>query len=81
MKVDDWQKRRDYLGKIFDSGALIYQVLSSEESPGIALYNKEEFIDKLTMPTNSLKHIEILDTKFKDDKIMILRFQINDKNK
>jgi hypothetical protein len=45
---------------------------------GTELYNKQEFIDKLTMPTGSLKHIEILDTKFRKNKIMILRFKINE---
>lgn len=79
MKVDDWQKRRSYLEKIIDEGAMIYQVLNDLNAPGMEIYNKKEFIDKLTMPTNSLKHIEILDTKFKKDKIMILRFRINKK--
>jgi len=79
MDVDDWQKRRNYLAKIFDDAAIIYQVLNNKNAPGMELYNKEEFIDKLTMPTRSLKHIEILETKFKDDKIMVLRFRINKK--
>jgi cyclopropane fatty-acyl-phospholipid synthase-like methyltransferase len=79
MNVDDWQKRRSYLDKFIDDGAMIYQVLNDINAPGMELYNKDEFIDKLTMPTGSLKHIEILDTKFKDDKIMVLRFRINEK--
>ncbi len=80
MNVDDWQKRRNYLGKIIDDGAIIYQVLNDTNAPGMEMYNKGEFIDKLTMPTGSLKYIEILDTKFKDDKIMVVRFRVN-KNK
>jgi len=80
MNVDDWQKRRDYLGQIIDNRAIIYQVHNNDNSPGMALYNKTEFIDKLTMPSSSLKNIEILDTKFKDDKIMVLRFRINKQN-
>jgi hypothetical protein len=79
MNVDDWKKRRSYLDKIIDDGAIIYQVLNDANAPGMELYNKEEFIDKLTMPTGSLKHIEILDTKFKNDKIMVLRFRVNTK--
>ena len=79
MNVDDWQKRRSYLDTIIDDGAMIYQVLNDINAPGMELYNKDEFVDKLTMPTSSLKHIEILDTKFKNDKIMILRFRINQK--
>ncbi len=81
MNVDDWQKRRNYLGKIIDDGAMIYQVLNDQHAPGMELYNKEEFINKLTLPTGSLKNIEILDTKFKDDKIVVLRFRVNEKNR
>ncbi len=79
MKVDDWQKRRTSLENMIDDNAMIYQVLQDEKSPGMELFNKQEFIDKLTLPTGSLKHIEILDTKFKNDKIMVLRFRINEK--
>lgn len=77
--VDDWQKRRNCLENIFDDAAIIYQVLNDSNAPGMEMYNKEEFINMLTIPTGSLKHIEILDTKFKDDKIMLLRFRINKK--
>ena len=77
MNVDDWQKRRDYLVEIIDNGAIFYQVLNDKNKQGMALYNKTEFIDKLTMPTGSLKFIEILDTKFKNDKIILVRFRIN----
>ena len=79
MDVDNWQKRRSCLANIFDDAAIIYQVLNDANARGMELYNKEEFIDKLTMPAGSLKHIEILDTKFKDDKIVVLRFRINKK--
>lgn len=79
MNVDDWQKRRNYLTKIIDDGAMIYQVLNDQNARGMELYNKEEFINKLTMPSGSLKNIEILDTKFKGEKIIILRFWIKEK--
>jgi hypothetical protein len=81
MNVDDWQKRRNSLNKMIDDNAMIYQVRHEGNGPGMELYNKGEFIDKLTMPAGSLKHIEILDTKFKDDKIMVLRFRINEKSR
>ena len=79
MNVDDWKKRRMHLGKIIDDAAIIYQVMNDDNASGMELYNKEDFIDKLSIPTSSLKHIEILDTKFKDDKISVLRFRINEK--
>jgi hypothetical protein len=78
MKVDDWQKRRNSLDKMIDDNAMIYQVLHEGKGPGMELYNKSEFIDKLTLPAGSLKDIEILDTKYKNDKIMVLRFRINE---
>jgi hypothetical protein len=81
MNVDNWHKRRTYLGQIIDDAALIYQVVNDKDAVGMELYNKTEFIDKLTMPSSSLKHIEILETKFKKDKIMVLRFRVNKKNK
>jgi len=80
MNVDDWQKRREYLGDIIDDAALIYQVVNDKNAVGMELYNKAEFIDKLTIPTGSLKHIEILETKFKKDKILVLRFRVNKKD-
>jgi hypothetical protein len=77
MKVDDWEKRRSRLNEMIDDGALICQVINGKDATGIALYNKQEFIDKLTMPTGSLRNIEILGSQFKDGKIKVLRFRIN----
>ena len=77
MNVEDWQKRRTYLSKIIDDDAIIYQVLNDHNKFGMALYNKMEFIDKMTMPSGSLKNIEILDTQFKEEKIALLRFRVN----
>lgn len=79
MKVDDWHKRRSKLDLVLDDAAMIYQVLNSPKEIGMELYNKWEFIDKLTMPSGNLRHIEVLDTKMKNEKIMVLRFRINDK--
>jgi hypothetical protein len=64
MNVGDWQNRRTHLDKIIDDRAMIYQVYNQKRAIGMELYNKWEFIDKLTIPSGSLKQIEILDTKF-----------------
>jgi len=77
MNVDDWQKRRNSLNGMIDDGALIYQVLKGKEEMGMALYNKQEFIDKLTIPAGSLKNIEVLHSQSRDGKIVMLRFRIN----
>jgi hypothetical protein len=80
-KVEDWEKRRVCLDSMINEGAMVYQVFNGREFTGMALYNKQEFIDKLTMPSGSLKNIEILSTQFKDGKIMVLRFRINEKRR
>lgn len=73
-KVTDWQKRRTELGKLFDDNAIIYQMYSN--SIGVEIYSKEEFINKLTTPTSTLKRMKILDRTYKDDKIVKLKFII-----
>ena len=82
MKVDDWGKRRACLENMIDEGAMICQVYSeNSKATGMDLLNKQEFIDKLTMPSGSLKNIEILDTRLRDGKIMVLRFRVNTQKK
>lgn len=74
MNINDWQKRRKQLDGMIAENALIYQVFMDGET-GMELYSKWEFIDILTMPSGSLRNIEILDTKYMDDKISLLRFR------
>jgi hypothetical protein len=81
MKVDDWEKRRNRLNEMIDDNAMICQVFNDKEASGVALYNKQEFIDKLTIPSSSLKNIDVLRTQFKDGKIMVLRFRIKTEKK
>ncbi len=81
MKVDDWEKRRGRLNDMIDDGAMICQVVNDKEASGVALFNKQEFIDKLTIPSGSLKNIDVLRTQFKDGKIMVLRFRIKTEKK
>jgi len=77
MKVADWEKRRCRLEQMICEDALIYQVYHDREAAGMELLNKQEFIDKITIPTGSLKNIEILDTRFREDKISVLKFRVN----
>lgn len=74
-RVDDWQKRRDQLNLIISDSAMIYQVHKSSEPLGVELYNKWEFIDKLSLPSSGLRAIEIFDTRYDDDKICLIRFR------
>jgi hypothetical protein len=80
MNVEDWQKRRSKLDEMFDDGAMIYQVYDSPRATGMELFTKWEFIDKMTMPTKSLKNIEILDTKYIGERIMVMRFRTSKDN-
>jgi hypothetical protein len=75
MNVQDWQKRRAKLDEMFDDGAMIYQVMDDKHGTGMELYNKWEFIDKMTMPSHSLKNIEVLGTKYIGERIVVLRFR------
>lgn len=75
MNVKDWQKRRIQLDQMIDDAAVIYQIFE-KEAVGMELYNKTEFINRITMPSASLKNIEVLDSRMKGEKISLLRFKI-----
>ena len=74
MNVKDWQKRRNQLNEMISDTARIYQVFDKGVT-GLELYNKWEFINKMTMPARSLKDIEILDTRYTGEKIILIRFR------
>ena len=78
--VKDWERRRAQLDRMIIDSAYIYQVFDREQV-GMELYNKEEFINKLTMPVNSLKNIEIMETIYTGKKISLLRFRQLKENK
>jgi hypothetical protein len=80
MNVKDWQVRRLKMDEMFDEAAMIYQVHNGPNAVGMELLTKWEFIDKMTMPAKSLQNIEILDTKYIGEKIMVLRFRTSKGN-
>jgi len=70
--VKDWKKRRKQLDAMFSEEAQIFQVY---QGVGVEMLNKQEFIDKLTFPLESLSEIEVLETVYnKKNKIIALRF-------
>ncbi len=73
-KLEDWAKRREQLNQIFADNARIFQVLP-EGQVGMEMFNKEEFINKLITPINSLRNLEVIETVYQGDKIVGLRFQ------
>jgi len=74
--VDDWENRKNQLDKLFDDNAMIYEVINIG-GPGIELYDKSEFISKLTIPSSNLKKMNIIDISYRNDKIIKLKFSID----
>jgi len=70
--INDWKQRRMHLEDMIARDAKIIQVYI--DGSGMELYNKEEFINKLTMPLKSLKNIEIIETRYSENQITLLRF-------
>ena len=70
--ASELQKRRNQLASLISDNAQIFQVYPN--SSAIEMYSKEEFINKLTIPTGSLKNIQILDKRYSDGKIIKLKF-------
>lgn len=72
--VAEIEKRRAHLDNLIAPDAEIYRVFPQQT--GIELYSKDEFINKLTIPTSSLKNINILDKKYQGGKIVKLKFSV-----
>ena len=73
-QVVDWEARRVQLDKMISDNAMIYQ-LFMDETLGMEVYNKWEFINKITMPSRGLKNLEIIETKFSGEQISALWFR------
>lgn len=70
--IENWEKRRKQLNEMIDDKAIIFQI--TRDYTGMEMYNKKEFIDKLTTPLESLGDIEIIETIYANNKIMNIRF-------
>jgi len=72
--VDKWKEYRNRLDDLIAFNATIFQV--DDEGKGMEMYNKQEFIDKLSFPLSKLKNIEVLETRVSKGKIVFLRFKL-----
>jgi hypothetical protein len=72
-EINDWKKRREQLELIIADSAYIYQVFNN--MVGMELFNKEEFINMLTIPTLSLKNIELIELLNNNNKITFIKFK------
>jgi len=73
--VKDISNRKIQLQQLIADDAKIYQVFS--QNNGVELYTKSDFINKLIVPTSSLKNLSVLSKTYKDGKIIKLKFIIN----
>lgn len=69
----DWQRRRNQLDLMISESAVIIQ-LQPEAALSMEMYNKQEFIDKMTTPIKSLKNIRIVEIKHQHDQIIEMKF-------
>jgi hypothetical protein len=72
--VKDWKKHKQQLSNIIADNALIYQLY--QNNINVELYTKDDFIRLLTIPTSSLKKINILDKTLEHGKIVKLKFMM-----
>tara|TARA_A100000171_G_scaffold53065_2_gene76088 strand:+ start:2726 stop:3628 length:903 start_codon:yes stop_codon:yes gene_type:complete len=70
----DVEKRQAQLQKLIANHAQIYQVYPN--NTGIELYSKADFIQKLTLPTSTLKNIQILSKSYENGKLVKLKFLV-----
>jgi len=72
--VKDSKKRKLQLQNLIADNAQIYQVFS--QNMAVEIYSKSDFINKLIVPTSSLKNIKVLSKSYHNGKIVKLKFMI-----
>lgn len=70
--VKDWKIHKQRLNNMIADHAVIYQLFGNDM--GVELFSKDDFIRLITIPTNTLKRIEILDKTIEEEKIVKLKF-------
>lgn len=70
--IKDWKTHIGKLNQLIANDAKIYRLFKNNID--IEMYSKNEFISLLTIPTKSLKKIEILDKTIANGKIKTLKF-------
>jgi hypothetical protein len=70
--LEDWNKRKLQLESIISDDAEIEEVMFEEI--GVEFLDKNEFINKITTPSETVRKMEIIDIKYQNDKIISLKF-------
>lgn len=73
--VKNWEKRRSNLNRLIADDADIYRFFPNQ---GISVYNKNEFINQLTLPTDNIDQMEIIETRIRDGQIVLIKFRISE---
>ena len=73
-KVEDWERHRQEWDNLVDDDALIYRVWDDAQM-GMDVMSKKEFINYMTLPTQSLKHFELIEKKERNGKIVHIKFK------
>ena len=76
-KASDWEKRRKQLGELLSDEAVIEEVMFDDI--GVEFLNKQEFINKVTLPTKIARGMEIIEIEYKEDKIVSLKYMQKEK--
>lgn len=71
--LKDWKKRKKQLEGLVSDNAILIEILPYDL--GVEVFSKEDFIEKLTTPTKSLKHFEIIESQKQQNKIVKLKFR------
>ncbi len=70
------ERRRSELNRLITDDALIYQVYDNEDY-GVEVLSKDQYINLMTTPTESLKNFVLLSTSESGGKITHIKFKIN----
>ena len=74
--LKDLKKKRERLNYLISDNALIYQVYDNE-TYGVETMDKQRYINLVTLPSNSLEKLDVIDTKTNSQgKIDMIKFKI-----
>lgn len=71
-QVDDWKERRNQLSEMLHDNLKAYEI--SKDGFTIDVLTKDEFINKMTLPTKVLKKVAIVHTEYDGDKMSLIKF-------
>ncbi len=74
-KDTEVEKRRKKLEELISNDAVIYQVYDNENY-GLEELTKEQYINLITGPTQSLKNFELINSINSDGKVVLIKFKI-----